>query len=387
LLAGVAWPMSGRCASRQNRGDVVGLKKAPTEASSYPGIAGQAKARTASVVVGLDNNLFFATTEGWLVSTRPTGQQRWQKVYGEQFSSTPTLATDGLYVASRVALYLVEPGNGNQVSKVSFGPLSSIYDGYLDKPVAGSSPVPDGDKVVYVGSLDGHVYAVRNDKQVLTTVWKYDLLVPVDTSPALHDGVLYVSTVDGSLHALDTQAPDNTTRKKWSVKLAGNDPPPTQLNRALAPTIGADGTVYAVRAGRYQVGDASLQAHRPDGTPVWSLSLPGDANASPVILPDGTLVVATQAAELLYVSPQGQLLTKVPVGLYASSPPAVDAAGNVFLATASKSGGPDLWAHDGQGKLLWSLKRGDSEHMALAIDGQGHVLAVPALERPEQLAL
>jgi eukaryotic-like serine/threonine-protein kinase len=55
--------------------------------------------------------------------------------------------------------------------------------------------------VVYIGSVDGNVYALN--ARTGATLWKYSTTREVDSSPAVAGGVVYVDSYDGSFYALD----------------------------------------------------------------------------------------------------------------------------------------------------------------------------------------
>ncbi len=55
--------------------------------------------------------------------------------------------------------------------------------------------------MLYVGSDDGHVYALDAASGRLRWAWR--TAGPVPSTPAVHDGRLYVASYDGRLHALD----------------------------------------------------------------------------------------------------------------------------------------------------------------------------------------
>jgi eukaryotic-like serine/threonine-protein kinase len=80
-------------------------------------------------------------------------------------------------------------------------------------PIYGSPTLHDD--VVYVGSGDGHLYAV--DLATGTELWRYLTGGAVDSSPAVADGVVYVLSRDGYLHAVDAAA--GTPR--WSFQTEG----------------------------------------------------------------------------------------------------------------------------------------------------------------------
>jgi outer membrane protein assembly factor BamB len=77
-----------------------------------------------------------------------------------------------------------------------------------------SSPaVLDG--VVYVGSTDGNLYAVRAADGSL--VWRFPTHGPVNSSPAVADGLVYFSSLDGNVYAVNT----SDGRERWHFATAG----------------------------------------------------------------------------------------------------------------------------------------------------------------------
>jgi len=70
-----------------------------------------------------------------------------------------------------------------------------------------SPAVADG--VVYIGSLDGHLYAI--DQDTGKEKWKFKSSRPIASSPAVERGTLYFVSSAGALVALDT----GTGKPKW----------------------------------------------------------------------------------------------------------------------------------------------------------------------------
>jgi outer membrane protein assembly factor BamB len=66
-------------------------------------------------------------------------------------------------------------------------------------PIVASPAVSGG--VVYIPSLDGHLYAL--DQQTGKEKWKFKSRMPIASSPAVVDGVLYFVSSTGALAALD----------------------------------------------------------------------------------------------------------------------------------------------------------------------------------------
>jgi eukaryotic-like serine/threonine-protein kinase len=77
-----------------------------------------------------------------------------------------------------------------------------------------SSPTLHEDRV-YVGSGDGHLYAL--DLSTGSEQWRFGTGGAVDSAPAVADGVVYVASRDGSLYAVD--AAEGTLQ--WSYATGG----------------------------------------------------------------------------------------------------------------------------------------------------------------------
>jgi eukaryotic-like serine/threonine-protein kinase len=113
-----------------------------------------------------------------------------------------------------------------------------------------SSPTLDRD-MVYVGSGDGHLYAV--DAATGAERWRFRTEGAVDSSPAVAEGAVYALSNDGSLYAVDAE----TGALRWSFETAGErkldfwdfylaDP---LVHEGLVVFGSGDGNIYAVDAG------------------------------------------------------------------------------------------------------------------------------------------
>src|SRR3954451_19705690 len=74
-------------------------------------------------------------------------------------------------------------------------------------PIVTSPSIVDG--VVYIGAMDGHLYAV--DEQTGKEKWNFKSRMPIASSPAIADGVVYFVSSAGSLAAIDAL----TGKPKW----------------------------------------------------------------------------------------------------------------------------------------------------------------------------
>ena len=113
-----------------------------------------------------------------------------------------------------------------------------------------ATPIYDpADAVVYVGSLDRGVYAIRAiDGAVL---WRFQTLGGVEGTPTLRDGVLYVGSGDGALYALNAR--DGTMRWRFA----------TVAEIVHAPIVDGD-SVYVVNGD-----DTVFSINRSNGEQRW----------------------------------------------------------------------------------------------------------------------
>jgi outer membrane protein assembly factor BamB len=79
----------------------------------------------------------------------------------------------------------------------------------LRKAKSTSSTPAIADSVVFVGSLDGHLYALDLADGAL--LWSYDLATPIASSPAISGDFLFVGASDGHLYAFTSAAADTAT--------------------------------------------------------------------------------------------------------------------------------------------------------------------------------
>ena len=82
-----------------------------------------------------------------------------------------------------------------------------------DDMIESTAAVADG--TVYVGALDGILYAI--DAQTGEKRWTYQANSSIKASPAIHDGVIYFGDGDGVFHAVDI----NTHKTKWQFSTEG----------------------------------------------------------------------------------------------------------------------------------------------------------------------
>jgi outer membrane protein assembly factor BamB len=161
---------------------------------------------------------------------------------------------------------------------------------------------PDG--TAYIGLHSGTVFALRDPVGAgnqLAARWSFH--PPGGSSwhatPAIgRDGTVYVgfstnnSTPDaeGTLYALQAPSSGIEPLILWSVDLGPG-------RQTSSPTLGTDGTIYALG------GEGRLSAIAPDGRVRWRAQTGPVLKASPALGPDGTVYVASMNGKLYAIAP------------------------------------------------------------------------------------
>ena len=197
----------------------------------------------------------------------------------------------------------------------------------------GAGPVVGVDDKIYVGTEDtnGSFYAFTPNG---TLRWTAQLGAAVKAAPAVtSDGVVYVLTDDGTLHALNAE--DGS--EKWKK---------TESGKAGGVVVDADGNVYFGT-------NAGLWSYTSSGSKRWACD-----NSLKVTERGGSLALANG---LVYASLKGKngvaavdMTTGKMAWSYATTSgdcyhPVVDADGTVYIC--EKSGG--LYAVSKSGSLVW----------------------------------
>ena len=84
----------------------------------------------------------------------------------------------------------------------------------------------------------------------------------------------------------------------------------------------------------------------------WQVQIPGGASGGPVVMADGTIVVAGKGSILLAFTPQGDPLWQTPLPAEPIGTPALDAQRNIYIADLEGY----VSAFDPQGNQLWRVE-------------------------------
>src|SRR5215831_12611656 len=149
-----------------------------------------------------------------------------------------------------------------------------------------SPAVADG--VVYIGAMDGHMYAI--DEQTGKEKWNFKSRMPIASSAAIANGTLYFASSAGSLAAIDIA----TGKPKWTL--------PTEYERkfeaknlhgypSAAQTIPDAWDIFtsspAVANGKVYFGSGDGNVYAADaqtGTLLWKFATKDVVHASPAVV-------------------------------------------------------------------------------------------------------
>jgi eukaryotic-like serine/threonine-protein kinase len=161
-------------------------------------------------------------------------------------------------------------------------------------PIVTSPVIADG--VVYIGAMDGHLYAI--DQETGKEKWNFKSQMPIASSPAVTGGLLYFVSSAGSLAALDIA----TGKPKWVL--------PTEYERKFeannlhglppaAQTIPDAWDIYtsspAVANGKVYFGSGDGGVYAVDaqtGLLQWKFSTKDVVHASPAVV-NGTVYIGS----------------------------------------------------------------------------------------------
>lgn len=137
------------------------------------------------------DRVFFGCDGGEFYAVDFSGTQKWRFKAKRAIVSSPYLHTNGtIYVGSMDGMvYAMDSASGWLVWKFR-----------TNKPVL-SSPTVDGN-TLFVGSADNYLYAVDIRKGAET--WKYQTEGQVNSSPVVYKNTVYVGSVDGCVYAIDS---------------------------------------------------------------------------------------------------------------------------------------------------------------------------------------
>ena len=258
-----------------------------------------------------------------------TGQQKWAApfVATDRWVAAPLVVGDTVYAANNDGtLYVLKLATGEKVWSL-----------HISKELWGA-PVTDGN-LVFVTSLDHFLYAV--DPVAQKVIWKVDLGGSAPDSPAISsDGkTLYIGSFAKKIFAVDIA----TGSVRWTAV--------TKDWVWGAPVLGGDSLFAADISGNiYSLGV-------PNGKDAWpSLQPDGPITGSPLVLADGSMVVATESGSLFAFNTSGVKMWDITPGgkIYTAPVDAGDSTAGLIMVAPMNTDFL-LAAVSKDGKLIWKF--------------------------------
>ncbi|SHE15021.1 outer membrane biogenesis protein BamB [Chlamydia abortus] len=304
------------------------------------------------------------TAFNWTRQSRFSGSEafdmKWSFKTEGRVRSSPAIAADGtIYVGSDDGHLYALTASGEQKWKFA------INGSDFGNPGIYSSPSIGADGTIYVGGDDSYLYAIHPDG---TLKWdlKIGSLVFVSPSPAIGaDGTIYVATQGGTFHAISDDG--DTGREKWAYKISAFWP----MIRS-SPVIAADGKIYVADS------DGILYAFEPeqdadDVKPKWTFETETGSGirATPAIGDDGTIYLGSEDGNLYVLDSSGQLQWRFDAKDSIYSTPVIGSDGTIYIKTHSKlyAFAPQQAADDVSPR--WSAEFGYVTYATPIVDANG----------------
>lgn len=215
-------------------------------------------AKVVSSPVAMDGAVYAATTDGRVVAAREQdGKRLWEKKIGASIRATPAVGPGWLVAATTDGALVKLDAAGKVIWRVSIG--GEIL----------SSPLFVEEKgIVVVGAQNRSIQARSLATGEL--VWKAAADAPVNGSPALADGSIYVGTRGGTVYALGLDGAE-----LWRAKAGGAilSKPAVAEGSVFVTTYGSQLVVFSASTGavldRYQTDSSIYSSPAVDGSRVY----------------------------------------------------------------------------------------------------------------------
>ncbi|MCL6628672.1 MAG: PQQ-binding-like beta-propeller repeat protein [Armatimonadetes bacterium] len=276
------------------------------------------------------------------------GCKRWEHIPGYPSSgvcSAAVVGSSGLaYVAVRGTsdyLYALDPSSGRErwATQIDQFKQGTHRHNAAELDFCVSSPAVAADGTVYVGSDDGHLYAINGTTGRID--WTFDSGAEIIGSPNLDfDGTVYFGNQAGWLYAVDGKS----GHCRWSRQVKGGLP--------ATPAVSSYGVVYFATSGGLLALDATT------GNVLWRFPRPA-GRSFPVICEDGVVITCCDGPEgnvVLVDGRSGKIRWTFSAG-FEPTGPALARDGLVYVGTSHGQVGK-LYALEAMtGKEKWRFDR------------------------------
>jgi outer membrane protein assembly factor BamB len=291
-----------------------------------------------SPAIGSDGTIFIGDTTGYLYAINPDGSLKWSYKLGDCINSSPTIARDGtIYICSNYYLYA---RNYDGSPKWFYATTLSIFC---------SSPTILNN-CLYIVAGSGFLYALNttNGKEIWTN--PFIMEGGITSSPAIgNDGTIYIGCLDGKLYAIN---PNRSLKWRFS----------TGDSIGSSPIIGNDGVIC------FGSFDKSFYVLNPiNGEPVFPMRPTNSRISSPVIGSDGSIYFANTDGHFFRLSTNGDLKWEIILDSPIESSPAIGNDGTIYV-TCTNGKVYEVYK-DGTSKLLFQADGEIISSPAIGNDG------------------
>ena len=181
-------------------------------------------------------------------------------------------------------------------------PLTLQWSFQAKDSIESSAAIADG--VVYIGSMDGSLYAI--DLGTGKMRWQYATGGPVEeSSPCVQGSMVYVGDLDGTFHAVDRA----TGKARWTYKTGGE---------IKSSPIWVNNSIYF---GSYDQNLYCLSA--ATGTLIWKYTTEGPVHCTPAIDKGRVYVSGCDEQFRAVDAATGKQIYALPLGAYTGASAAV----------------------------------------------------------------
>lgn len=285
---------------------------------------------TAAVDEGV---VYVGTKTGALLALdEATGETLWEYDLNDYVivRSSPAIADQTVYIGGGYALYAVAADSG------------TVQWRFRMPHIGQSSPTVSGG-VVYISSQEGHLYAI--DTATHEDVWHFQIEGLIFSSPAVAEGMVFIGSDDGYLYAIRA----DSGKIAWKVQTEGGV--------FAAPAV-ADGLVYVASKSQ-----SVMALEVKTGDKRWEYGIGGES--SPAVV-DGVVYVGSDDGGLYALDAKtGDPLWLLPTGAPVTTSPVV-AGDTVYVGS-----GASVYAVDAEsGTRLWNYATADDiESSPTVVDG------------------
>lgn len=266
--------------------------------------------------------------------------------------ASPTPASDASAPAPPSAPHMIHGAPTHVHRAAARGPTTPRvrWTARVGGPVTAQVTASRDESVLYAATLGGAVVALaRADGAVQ---WTTALGDRVYTAPlVVDDGTVYAGTDAKKLVALDPNG-----KIRWRLDVDGE--------ADTSPVLGRDGTIVFAAG-------SSVYAARAGGDLAWRFAARGKVFTSPAVTPDGLVVVGSQDHRVYAIAEGGALAWSTDLGADVDGAAAIGDDGSIYVGTDAG----EVVRLDARGVVVWRAPVGGFVRGTLAIARDGDVLA------------